>query len=248
MLSCTHCDKGGYCPCPSLPPRGFPRRSAHPPRRYWEHLTRQGVSAALGGERQRNQKESWALVQPQLCHPRCVTLGKSLWSLGSQQSARETTDTGAGQGCRVKVRRVASIVQGLFLPSSTHTPPHLAPALRKSLRPHTRSTQAGLDPSCWVMGHHGNTDSPHSSSWGLDHQGLPFSVAPLLDLPVPLMDASPCSWPDVPASGVGLVNDWPGSHRRRVGTGWAQGEEGKPWLDGVHRPSLREPNAGVKDA
>ena len=43
------------------------------------------MSAALGGERQRNQKESWALVQPQLCHPRCVTLGKSLWSLGSQQ-------------------------------------------------------------------------------------------------------------------------------------------------------------------
>ena len=117
----------------------FPRRSAHPPHRYREHLTRQGVSAALGGARQRNQKESWALVQPQLCHPRCVTLGKSLWSLGSQQTAREKTDTGAGQGCRVKVKRVASIVQGLFLPSCTHTPPHLAPALLKSLGPHTKA-------------------------------------------------------------------------------------------------------------
>ena len=152
------------------------------------------MSAALGGDRKRNQKESWALVQPQLCHPRCVTLGKSLWSLGSQPSAREKVDTGADQGCRVKVRRVASIVQGLFLPSCTHTPLHLAPALLKSLRPHTRPTQAGLHLSCWVMGHHGNADSPHSPSSGLDHRGPPFLVAPLLDLPVPLMGASPCSW------------------------------------------------------
>lgn len=39
--------------------------------------------AALEEGRQRNQKEPRALVQPQLCHHHCVTLGKSLWSLGS---------------------------------------------------------------------------------------------------------------------------------------------------------------------
>lgn len=79
--------------------------------------------------------------------------------------------------------------QGLFLRSCTHAPPHLPPAL---LKPPPRPTQAGLDPGCRLIGHHGNANSLHSTSWGLDHQGPPSLVAPLLDLPMLLMGTSPC--------------------------------------------------------
>lgn len=101
-----------------------------------------------------------------------------LWTqlLHLPSEAGEEADAGANRGHQVKPGRVFSIVPGPRGASAQCTP----------LGPAHWATRACLDQSSQLLGHHDNTLTLQSSSWGLELRGPLFSVAPLLDLPMPL--------------------------------------------------------------
>lgn len=163
----------------------------------------------------------WVPVQPQLWH-RPWDPGQSLWPRDSVapspircwRKSRHRSKAGppgkAGESFLGRPRPTGCPAQST--PSALPTGP----------------TRAGLDQSSQLIGHRDNAFTLHSSSWGLEHRGPPFSVAPLLDLPMPLM-APPLPLPTearCSCCSTRLVSKWPGSH----------GEEGNPRRERMGAP------------